>query len=166
MNFIWINYRSLSIGANVGPATADNSIWAILLLGVKAAPKAFICSGRKKKPREQAGLFRAKPEHLRRDHAHGLAVRGSLVGEFDLARDLGEQRVVLAHADVAAGVDGGAALAHDNAAGGDQFTAIGFHAEAFGMRIAAVSRAAASFFVCHVVLLGNQAEIASILISV
>jgi hypothetical protein len=57
--------------------------------------------------------------------------------------------VVLAHADVLTRMHLGAALADDDAAGGDQLIAVAFDAEAFGIRIAAVSGTAACFFMCH-----------------
>ena len=45
----------------------------------------------------------------------------------------------------------GAALAHDDAAGGDELAAESLDAEALRLRIASVARAAACFLVCHVV---------------
>jgi hypothetical protein len=42
-----------------------------------------------------------------------------------------------------------AALAHDDAASGNQFAAETFHAQALGLRIAAVAGTAARFFMCH-----------------
>src|SRR6185369_768034 len=74
----------------------------------------------------------------------------------------GEQGVVLAHADVGAGVELGAALAHDDGAGADQFTAESLHAEHLGLGIPPVSRRAASFFLCHFELLrltGDRADL-------
>ena len=47
-----------------------------------------------------------------------------LVRELDLAVDEREQRVVLADADVDAGMDRGAALADDDAAGANQLAAV------------------------------------------
>src|SRR5256885_11466121 len=59
------------------------------------------------------------------------------------------QGVVLTHADVVAGMELGATLAHDDRAGRDQFTTESLHAEHFGLGIAPVSRRAAAFFLCH-----------------
>ena len=50
----------------------------------------------------------------------------------------GEQRVVLAHAHVLAGVVLGTALTHDDVAGYQSLAAEDFYAEAFRMRFAAV----------------------------
>ena len=60
-----------------------------------------------------------------------------------------KQRVILAQADVCAGVELGTALAHDDGAGADEFTTESFHTEHFGLGIAPVSRRAAAFFLCH-----------------
>src|SRR5215471_4244417 len=56
--------------------------------------------------------------------AHATAV-----AELDHAGHLGEESVVLAPADINAGLQLGAALAHDDAAAGDQLAAEHFHAE-------------------------------------
>src|SRR5690606_41808960 len=60
-----------------------------------------------------------------------------------------EQGVVLADADVVAGVVLGAALADDDVAGEHELAAVALHAEAFRFRVAAVARATTGFFVCH-----------------
>jgi hypothetical protein len=57
--------------------------------------------------------------------------------------------VILAHADIGAGVEAGAALAHDDRASADQFTTEGLHTQHLGLGIAPVSRRAAAFFLCH-----------------
>ena len=60
-----------------------------------------------------------------------------------------EQRVIAAHADIFTRVHLGAALADDDAAGGDQFATETLDAESFGFRVAAVAGTAACFFMCH-----------------
>ena len=60
------------------------------------------------------------------------------IAEFDDAGDFREQRVVLADADVDAGLDAGAALAHDDGAAGNQLAAESLHAQALRIRIAPV----------------------------
>ena len=65
------------------------------------------------------------------DDGNRPALLRALDGEHYLTGDLGKQRMILAHADVIAGVEFGAALAHDDAARIDQFAAIAFHAKAF-----------------------------------
>src|SRR5690606_9383897 len=66
-----------------------------------------------------------------RDDAHVAAIEGALHFELDHAIDLGEQGVVLAHADAVTGVELGAALTHDDVAGLDGLAAIHLHAKAF-----------------------------------
>src|SRR3954468_24477559 len=95
---------------------------------------------------------------LRRD---GLAGRDG--GDGDLttptaepeghrAGDEGEQRVVLAAADAQAGVEVGAALADDDLAGLDDLATEALHAEALGVRVAAVTGRRCALLVCHVVV--------------
>src|SRR5882724_583869 len=54
--------------------------------------------------------------------------------------DLGKQSMVSAHADIKAGVPGGAALTRDDVAGNHVFAAIGLDAQALARRIPAVTR--------------------------
>ena len=79
-------------------------------------------------------LFRG----LRRDDRHERAITGP-GAELYLARDLGKDGVILAHADIVAGVPFGAALAQDDIAGDDGFATEFFHAQAPARRIAAVT---------------------------
>jgi len=75
------------------------------------------------------GAFREYRTDLRDcDDVDRLAFCWAFFGEFHFAVDFGEQGVILAHANVAAGVKPSSALTNDNAACGDQFTAIGFYA--------------------------------------
>src|SRR5512134_2997174 len=76
---------------------------------------------------------------------HGLAAQRTLGGETDAAVDQSEQRVILAGADVRAGVELGAALAHDHRAGRHYLTAEGLHAEHLGLGVTAVPGGAAAF---------------------
>src|SRR5690606_19055077 len=61
----------------------------------------------------------------------------------------GEQRVILADADIAARVVLGAALTHENVPGENELAAELLHAQPLAWRIAPVARAAACFLVCH-----------------
>ncbi|SOR27522.1 protein of unknown function [Methylorubrum extorquens] len=69
--------------------------------------------------------------------------------ELHLARDEGEQGVVLAHADIRAGMPLRAALAHDDVARNHGLGAELLDAEAPAGGVAAVAGRAACFFVCH-----------------
>jgi len=66
--------------------------------------------------------------------------------KFDDTVNLGKQCVVLATADIGAGVEMGATLTHDNIAGTNHFTTEALDAKAFGNRVSAVTGAAACFF--------------------
>src|SRR5215472_11180784 len=82
-----------------------------------------------------------------------LAVARASHGIADLAVDEREQRVVTAGADVLAGVELGAALANDDRAGRHRLAAEHLDAEHLRLRVAAVARRAAAFFLCHLRLL-------------
>ena len=69
--------------------------------------------------------------------------------ELHLAVDQGEESPIASGADVLASDELGAALANDNAAGGDMFPAEGFHTEPLAITIATVSAAALTFFMSH-----------------
>src|SRR5258708_40359949 len=60
--------------------------------------------------------------------------------KLDMALDLGEQGMVGAHADIKAGMPGGAALARNDVAGNHMLAAKGLDAEAFARGITSVSR--------------------------
>ena len=53
--------------------------------------------------------------------------------------DLGEQRIVLADADIEAGLDRCPALPHDDGAAGDYLAAEGLDTQPLGIRVASVS---------------------------
>src|SRR5690606_11272109 len=69
--------------------------------------------------------------------------------EGHTAVDEGEQRVVTALPDVLAGVELGAALAHDNVAGPHHLAAVPLDAAPLRIGVAAVLGRAAALFVCH-----------------
>src|SRR5690349_15048401 len=106
-------------------------------------------------PSNKKGLFE-RPFFLRArwsaDDVHHRAPGLRL--ELDLAVGLGEQGVVAAHADVDAGMELRAALAHQDVAGDDALAAELLEAEALGLRIAAVTGTAACFFMCHGIFAG------------
>ena len=58
----------------------------------------------------------------------------------------GEQRVILAHADVVARVEVGATLANDDVAGFNDDAVMAFYTKAFRFAITAVTRGAWPFF--------------------
>lgn len=58
---------------------------------------------------------------------------------FDFSVGFCEQGIVFTTTDVSAGVEFGAALAHENASAGDDLAAVGFCAEALRVTVAAVS---------------------------
>src|SRR6185436_4861008 len=71
------------------------------------------------------------------------------VAVHDDSRHLGEERVVLAPADVEARFDDRAALPNQDGAAGDVLASVGLHAESLGIAVPAVSGATACFLVCH-----------------
>src|SRR5882757_6833579 len=95
----------------------------------------------------------------RREHVH-LDLAARPLAERDDAVDGGEKGVVAADADILAGVHLGAALPDQDVAGQDLLAAEAFYAQPLARGIAAVTRGAACFFVCHrtapVALLGDD----------
>jgi hypothetical protein len=91
---------------------------------------------------------------------HHVTVQRALDGELNVAIGRGKQGVILAHADVVAGVELGAALANDDGACAHQFATEGLDTQHLWLGITAVSRRAAAFFLCHVALLLNLAQAA------
>src|SRR5882672_2382391 len=102
----------------------------------------------KNKPR-LTGACSMRQGRLQRLDAHRLAVARALDGVAHFAVDQCEQRVVLADADIAAGMELGAALANDDRAGRDGLAAEHLDAEHFRLGITAVPRGTAAFFLCH-----------------
>src|SRR5271166_1262991 len=94
--------------------------------------------------------FRTPPLVCRALQAHGYIL--SAVA-FELERNFaggsGEQSMISAHADIAAGVELGAALTHQNVAADDALAAELLHAETPAGRITAVARRTASFLMSH-----------------
>src|SRR4051794_1202210 len=89
-----------------------------------------------------------------RDRDDAAAAAGR---ELHRARGAGEQRVVAAHADALAGLEAAAALADDDLAAGHGLAGEDLHAEALGVRVAAVAGGAEALLVCHLLrrLLGR-----------
>src|SRR5919202_1595864 len=67
------------------------------------------------------------------------------------------ERVVAAHAHALAGLEAAAALAHDDLTAGHGLAGEHLHAEALGVRVAAVAGGAEALLVCHLLrrLLGG-----------
>src|SRR5574343_677302 len=70
---------------------------------------------------------------------HHLAVHRAFGGKADRAVGHGKNGVVFAHAHAHAGVELGAALAHDDRTGADNLAAIHLHAEHFRFGVATVA---------------------------
>ena len=104
-----------------------------VLRALRGEGLSVIASGNKKALPDPIGLLGSKRETLRRQDADGLFLERALDGEVHRTGDLGKQRMVLADADILAGMNLGAALAHDNAACGNHLSAITLHAEPFGL---------------------------------
>src|SRR3954451_15668676 len=88
-------------------------------------------------------------------HRHDAAAAADR--ELHGAGRAGVQRVVAAHADALAGLEAAAALTDDDLAPGDGLAGEHLHAEAFGVRVAAVAGGAEALLVCHLLrrLLGG-----------
>ena len=69
--------------------------------------------------------------------------------EGDFAVHQRKKRPIAARADIFARHELRAALPDDDAAGGDRFAAIRFHAQPFADAVAAVADAALTFLMCH-----------------
>jgi len=79
------------------------------------------------------------------DSLFALAVRG----EFNLAGFEGEESVIGTDAHIQAGMDAGAALAHENASSRNDLAIIPLDAEHLRVAVAAVARGAHAFFMRH-----------------
>src|SRR3954451_23028275 len=73
----------------------------------------------------------------------------AVVFELHLASRLREDRVVLAETGVKSGLEPPSALANDDRAAGDDVAVVRLDAEPLRVGVAAVPRAALSFFVSH-----------------
>src|SRR5690606_5954396 len=99
-----------------------------------ASSTNFICLPEAKKPcRMRQGFCRVVNGRplLGRNHRHDLLVQRALEAELNLAVDQREQGVVLADADVGAGMEASAALAHDDRASRDLLAAKNLDAQSF-----------------------------------
>src|SRR5438477_10130420 len=74
---------------------------------------------------------------------------GAVVLEPHAAGDFREDRVVFAEPRVQARAEPASALADDDRPAGDEVAVVRFHAEPLGVAVAAVARAALSFFMSH-----------------
>src|SRR5688572_25835245 len=102
------NFSRRKLAAPSPPSPACTSI--------TASSMNFMLS-QTKKPCPRTGLARGTGKSASgRDHAHGLAVLRALLRELDTAGHFGEQGVIASDADVLAGMNLGAALAHDDRA--------------------------------------------------
>jgi hypothetical protein len=70
--------------------------------------------------------------------------------ELDDAIDFGKNRIVLAHADVEAGVKFCPALTHDDRTGLGKLAAVKLYAAILRITVSSVSGRTLSFFMCHV----------------
>jgi hypothetical protein len=82
-----------------------------------------------------------------------VLVQSTLVAERHHAINQRKQAVIATTADIAASVEFGTALAHDDRASSDGLAAESLDAEHLRFRVATVARGAAAFFLCHGVLL-------------
>src|SRR5213082_965631 len=71
------------------------------------------------------------------------------MAELDIAIDQGEQGVVAANANVIAGFDLCAALANNDATGGNHLSIIAFHSKHFGVTVPTIAGTTHTFFMCH-----------------
>jgi hypothetical protein len=71
------------------------------------------------------------------------------LGELEEALGLGEQRVVLAHADALAGLEARAALAHDDLAARDDLAGEHLDPQHLGVGVAAVAGGAEALLMRH-----------------
>ena len=85
---------------------------------------------------------------VRFDDADAAAVLAKSL-EPDRAGDLRKERIVLSAADVAAGVNSCAALAHEDRAGSDELAGEALDAQSLTVTVAPVLGTAYTFFVSH-----------------
>src|SRR5450631_2556263 len=102
---------------------------------------ALSCSGK-----EPSGPFRFERSGLDR---HGRLALRAVLGVLHLSGLRREERVILADADVGAGMERRPALANQDRAGVHLLAAVCLEAEALRLGIAAVAGRPACFLVCH-----------------
>src|SRR5215208_6848867 len=88
---------------------------------------------------------------LRGRGRHGDDPTPAALAELHDPRRLREDRVVPADPDAVAGLEDGPALADDDLAAGHDLAGEHLHAEALGVRVAAVAAGAEPLLMCHVV---------------
>src|SRR5690606_21013977 len=84
-----------------------------------------------KKPRRKTGLSGSEGLSACYD-THVATLEFTFDFELDHAVDLGEQSVILAHANALAGVELGAALANDDVTGSSLLATVQLHTKSFG----------------------------------
>src|SRR5580765_1786772 len=142
------------------PSPATTSMVAsstnFMVVGIGCSPDVTAWRSQKKKPRRAGASSCCEPParpvagaRSERLDEHRLAVERALDGIAHFAVDQREQRVVLAGADIAAGMELGAALTHEDRAGRDLLAAEHLHAEHLRLGVAAVPCGAAALFLCH-----------------
>src|ERR1700689_748183 len=99
------------------------------------------------------GALKARPNALLSNDVDVGVLLNTLDAKLHRAVSLGEQSVIGTDADIYAGTILGAALTDQNIAREHILTAELLDAQSLGMRVAAVARTAASFFVCHIISL-------------
>src|SRR6266478_8817302 len=71
------------------------------------------------------------------------------MSKLDIAIDQRKQSVVTTYTDVVSRFDLCAALADDDAAGGNQLPIVAFYTEHLGIAVPAIAGATHTFFMCH-----------------
>jgi hypothetical protein len=114
--------------------------------------KAYTGAGGNKKEEEETPQVLRLSSGFRGD---GFRDRNDLHGslgflvEFDVTVAQGEDGEIAAEADVLARMNVRTALSDDDAASGDELTAVGFDSTHFRFAVAAVTAAGLAFFMCH-----------------
>src|SRR5258708_24606142 len=75
------------------------------------------------------------------------------MSKLNIAIDQRKQSVVTTYTDVVSRFDLCAALADDDAAGGNQLPIVAFYSEPLGISVPAIPGATHSFFMCHILFL-------------
>src|SRR5688572_2624193 len=101
-------------------------------------------------PPSRRGVFLEFPRQLPSGRLRFADVHLAAL-ELDGAFDQAENRVILAQAGVEPGAEPRAALADDDAAGGDALAPVALDAQVLRIGVAAVFAAALALFVCHLI---------------
>ena len=94
------------------------------------------------------GLRQGTTKLVRGVHAYPAPALGSPL-EFNLAVNLGEERVIAAQPNVSTWVDPCTPLPDYNGAAGNRLSAVPFHSQPFGIAVTAIVGAAACFLMGH-----------------